>query len=84
MLFGGGGDHLIFDVIGCAARLIIGNLNFSLKSFVVMLICLKNVLVTWCRPILNYFKFAPPPFERISLEGKNSELCGKVCELNLE
>ncbi|KAL4625562.1 hypothetical protein ACB092_05G035400 [Castanea dentata] len=28
--------------------------------------------------ILKYFEFAPPPFERISKEGKNPWLCGKV------
>ncbi|KAB1206141.1 hypothetical protein CJ030_MR7G014286 [Morella rubra] len=29
-------------------------------------------------PILDYFKFAPPPFERILMEVKSFELCGKV------
>ncbi|XP_030948941.1 midasin-like [Quercus lobata] len=28
--------------------------------------------------ILKYFEFTPPPFERISKEGKNPWLCGKV------
>lgn len=38
------------------------------------------MLCILCRPILDYFKFAPPPFERILMEVKSFELCGKVSE----
>lgn len=32
----------------------------------------------WTRSVLNYFKFAPPPFERILMKGSDLDLSAEV------
>lgn len=40
---------------------------------------LDSCLVIWCRSVLNYFKFAPPPFERFLIKIIAPEFSVKVC-----
>ena len=70
---------LIFECFWMCYKVAHWIFDFSLGNLKFLCFYTKYVLVTWCRSILKYFEFAPPPFERISKEGKNPWLCGKVC-----